>query len=308
MRWQQLADLAEHQAGVVSLGQMVELGFGKSTITRLASERGWGRPHPGVYVLPGLPRTFVQRVIAAQHALPVPAVATGAAAAHLYNLRPEPPVIDLLVGERDRLTAPHGTQLTRTRTLLDAEVTLNRGIRMATGLRMLIDFAARAQRPDLRALLIDTRQRRLVDLARLDDRLAEIGPVRGRGVLKRLVWELNMERCDSVLELKVRRLLSRAGIPRPASTPWPVAVETGTLELDIAWPRQMIGIEVDGFAYHSSRDHLDRDHRRLNALTLAGWTVLRVSWDRVEHDPASFITEVRRLLSSKLEDRTQIRA
>ena len=308
MRWRQLADLAAGQHGVVTLAQLLELGFSRTTVSRLAAERGWGRPHPGVYLLPGSARTFAQRVVAAQRALPVSSVVTGAAAAHLYGLRPPPGVIHLLIGEHDRPIAPEGTHLTRTRTLLRSEITVLDGITLATGARMVIDYAAHHQPSEVRSLLIDARQRRLVDLERLEQRLQGIGPVRGRGMVKRLVREQRTVRADSVFEDSLRGLIYRSGLPSPAPGPWPAQCGHRVLHIDIAWPELMVGVEAEGFAFHQTRTELERDHRRLNDLALAGWTILRVGWQRIETDPEGFIDELGRLISRKLEDLAHIRA
>lgn len=308
MRWQRLAAVAAQQHGVVALPQLLELGFSRTTISRLATERAWARPHAGVYVLPGSSRSFAQRVVAAQLALPVPSVVTGAAAAHLYGVRPAPDVIHLLVGEHDRPMAPEGTYLTRTRTLLRSEITGLDGITLATGARMVIDYAAHHQPSEVRSLLIDARQRRLVDLDRLEQRLQNIGPVRGRGMMKRLVREQRAVQSDSMFEDTLRGLIDRSGLPAPAPHPWPAQCGPRVLHIDIAWPERMVGIEADGFAFHQTRTDLERDHRRLNDLALAGWTILRVGWERIERDPDGFTDELRLVLSRKLEDLAQIRA
>lgn len=307
MRWQRLADVAQRQHGVVSRRQLVELGFSDRSISRLAAERGWQRPHAGVFVLPGVGRAFPQRVLAVQHSLSVESVATGATAAHLYGLRPAPATLEFLIGEHDRVVPPAGTRLTRTRTLLPSEITEVHGIRVATGARMLIDYAAYGQPFEVRALLIDTMQRRLVNLAELADRLGEIGPVRGRGLLKRLAREQSAEHADSVFEAALRRLIRRSGLPRPAPHPWPVDCDGITLHADIAWPDLRVAVEADGFAFHSTREQLERDHRRGNALANAGWIVIRVGWSRLERDPDGFVRELRAVILRRLEDPGHIR-
>ena len=286
---------------------MIQLGFGDASLNRLVRTRGWERVHPGVYRLPGQPQDFRQAVVAAQLALPVPSVATAATAAHLYGLRSQPKSIDLLVGEHDRLKPPNGARLTRTRTLVRQDVTVIDGIRLATTPRMVIDFARTALPPEVRALIIDCRQRRLLSLPDLGARVETMRTVRGKGVVKQLVWELDESRCDSVLELMARRLLAAARLPAPE--PAPVAVRTShrVLHVDIGWPDHRVGLEVDGHAFHSSRSDLERDHRRANALALAGWTVLRVGWGRLETDGNGLVEELRQLLALNRPDHFRMR-
>ena len=57
----------------------------------------------------------------------------------------------------------------------------------------------------------------------------------------------------------------------------------------------MVAIEIDGWRYHSSRDQLRRDHRRINGLIEAGWTVVLVSFDDLKQ-PADLLERLSRLL------------
>lgn len=309
-KWIRAAELAAKQHGVVARRQLTALGIGDTTLSRFAKDRGWTRVHPGVYRLPGHVASFAQTVIAAQLALPIPAVASSTTAARLYGLnsphgKAEP--IHLLVDEHDRLVAPRGVRLTRTRTLRPGDVTELEGVRLATSARMVIDYASTALSPDVRAMIIDACQRRLLQLPTLAARVEDIGPVRGRGMVRQLVWELDEVRRDSVLEGMARQLIEAAGLPPPE--PRPVAVNVGrrVVHVDIGWEDRQVGVEVDGFAFHASRAQLERDHRRSNALALAGWTILRVGWGRIERDPEGFIGELGTALSVRWSDPSRIR-
>lgn len=300
--YEHIARLARLQHGVVSRAQLVEAGLSTSGISRLVTQRGWEQVHRGVFRAPGAPVTFAQRVLAAQLAIPLPSVVTADAAAHLYGVRGAPEIIDLLLDEKARVLAPPGTRLLRSRTLVDSDVSRYQGIRVATGTRLAIDYARLALVPDIRALLIDLRQRRLLTIEQVEERLSKIGPVQGCGRMRRLVSELKADRCDSILEYEIRQVIARSDLPPPAEGPVPVEVAGRRLHVDIGWAEARVGIEVDGFAYHSSRKDLERDHRRGNLLTLAEWAVLHAGWDRVERDPGGFLAELRALLRMRLED------
>ncbi|WP_245644408.1 DUF559 domain-containing protein [Nocardioides jensenii] len=58
------------------------------------------------------------------------------------------------------------------------------------------------------------------------------------------------------------------------------------LHPDLANPLLGLAIEADSYTFHGMepRDH-DRDCLRYNALTLAGWTVLRFTWTQVMTNP-----------------------
>jgi very-short-patch-repair endonuclease len=44
--------------------------------------------------------------------------------------------------------------------------------------------------------------------------------------------------------------------------------------------------EVDGYEHHSGREAFTRDRERQNALVLAGWTVLRFTWEMLADEGA----------------------
>jgi very-short-patch-repair endonuclease len=51
--------------------------------------------------------------------------------------------------------------------------------------------------------------------------------------------------------------------------------------VDLGDPKRKIALEADSFAFHGSRAALERDCRRYDELTLAGWMVLRFAWEHV---------------------------
>ena len=66
--------------------------------------------------------------------------------------------------------------------------------------------------------------------------------------------------------------------------------------VDFAWPQARLVVEVDGFAYHSSREDVRKDHARAVRLTLLGWRVLRFGWEDVVGRPEHVIAVVREAL------------
>jgi very-short-patch-repair endonuclease len=56
-------------------------------------------------------------------------------------------------------------------------------------------------------------------------------------------------------------------------------------------------VETDGFAFHADRTTYRADRRRGNALVLAGWRVLRFSWEDVVHSPDGVVADVRAALA-----------
>jgi very-short-patch-repair endonuclease len=66
----------------------------------------------------------------------------------------------------------------------------------------------------------------------------------------------------------------------------PVAAGGLVLHPDLVDVRRRLVLEADSWTWHANRDAHDRDCWRYNALVLAGWTVLRFTWDQVMRRPA----------------------
>jgi len=78
-----------------------------------------------------------------------------------------------------------------------------------------------------------------------------------------------------------------------------IRTRRGRVVLDFAYLDKKIAIEADGFRWHSSRQQWDHDRVRANALTMLGWTVLRVTWTHLHDRPDEVIEAIRATLSSK---------
>jgi very-short-patch-repair endonuclease len=68
-------------------------------------------------------------------------------------------------------------------------------------------------------------------------------------------------------------------------------------EVDFLWRNQRVVVEVDGFVTHGTRRAFQRDRRRDQLLSLAGWQVIRFTWDEVTKVPKHVVAVVRKLLS-----------
>ena len=62
---------------------------------------------------------------------------------------------------------------------------------------------------------------------------------------------------------------------------------------DLVDVRRRLVLEADSWTWQADRDAHDRDCWRYNALVLAGWTVLRFTWDQVMRRPARVRTALR---------------
>jgi very-short-patch-repair endonuclease len=94
----------------------------------------------------------------------------------------------------------------------------------------------------------------------------------------------------SELEARFLDLCRSAGLPPPRAN----HVVEG-MEVDFCWPELRLIVETDGWAYHGTRAAFSRDRRRSVTLTVAGWTVLRFTYEDVVHDPDHVVQTLRQL-------------
>jgi very-short-patch-repair endonuclease len=66
---------------------------------------------------------------------------------------------------------------------------------------------------------------------------------------------------------------------------------------DVLFEGSKVVIEVDGWRTHSSRSMFQADRTKQNALVLAGYVVLRVTWADLTERPAAVVRQVRESLA-----------
>ncbi len=55
-------------------------------------------------------------------------------------------------------------------------------------------------------------------------------------------------------------------------------------EVDLLWREQNLVVEIDGYAFHSSRRSFELDRRKQSALAAAGLRVARVTWRQAQEE------------------------
>lgn len=99
-------------------------------------------------------------------------------------------------------------------------------------------------------------------------------------------------------ELLAQRLLRRAGLNKFTSN-LPVSDERGLIgNIDIAFVKQQVAIEIDGQAWHTDHSRFQHDRQRQNRLINIGWLVLRFTWDDLTDRPAYVTRTVREALAA----------
>jgi very-short-patch-repair endonuclease len=251
----------------------------RKTVARWVASGRLQRLQPGVYGVPAVVQAWRTRVEAAAHA-------TGGVISHrsalaLWDLAPPGGPIHLTVEHTRSGRGTPGVVLHRSRHLEDTVRRVD-GLPVSCVERAVVDAwgaPAGLSRADVRAAAISSVRRRLCLPRQL---LAEVGRrpcLRGRGELLRLTGLL-AEGCRSELEIwGCLHVLRGPGMP-PFTLQRPVEVAGQRFVLDAACEEVRLAVEMDGAAWHGSREQREKDIHRDALLATIGWQTLRFSYRR----------------------------
>lgn len=179
--------------------------------------------------------------------------------------------------------------------LAPEEVTSVGPINVTTVARTLLDLGAVVEPQVVQGAVTDALRQKLITPERLQRYLRSAGGRgrRGAKTLRSIVAALGDRRPESVLELRLIRVLRRSGLPEPISQ---FSIRRGqkvVARVDLAYPEIRLAIEADSYRYHGGSADWRRDLARRNELTGLGWRVIHVTWDDVTRRPATVIRQVR---------------
>jgi len=161
------------------------------------------------------------------------------------------------------------------------------GLAVTSVERAIVDSWGRPaplRRTDVRAAAITAVRRRACSVRELDFELARRPRLPGRAELARLVGLL-ADGCQSELEIwGCLRVLRASGMP-PFVQQRLVTVAGERFLLDAAYEDVLLAVEMDGAAWHGSRQQRERDIRRDALLATVGWQTLRFSFGRLTGAP-----------------------
>jgi hypothetical protein len=284
----EVAALAARQHGVVTHGELRELGLSADAIRHRVARGRLHRVHRGVYALGRAELSREGRWMAAVRACGENAVLSFDAAGALYGVLPgdRRPEVSLR-GRSGR--HPHGIRIHRPTHLGEDDVTTHRGIPVTTIARTLVDLGSRHSRAVVERAVDRADAADLIDPEALRDTL-DAGPaVRGTARLRAWLDEHTFVLTESQLERHALPLFAAAGLGIPHTR---VSFDEPGLRgtrADFHWPDLGLVIETDGRRYHRTAAQQTRDARRDQLHTAAGRTPLRYTHWQVRHRPAEVL-------------------
>jgi very-short-patch-repair endonuclease len=270
--------LAATQHGVVTRGQLLDLGLGSRAIEHRI-RRGKLHPvHRGVYAVgrPELTRhgDLIAGVLSCG---PGSALSHDAAGEVLEIRRRRAGPIDVTVPGAERRRP--GIR-THRRPLPAAAVTHRHGIPVTSAVRTLIDLAQRLTASELEAAVNEADKLDLVNPERLRAALDGREGQHGVTPLRALLDSRTLTLTDSELERRFLPIARRAGLPPPLTQ-----CDLNGFRVDFYWPDLRLVVETDGLRYHRTPAQQAKDRRRDQAHAAAGLTALRFTHEQVARDP-----------------------
>jgi very-short-patch-repair endonuclease len=294
-------DLAATQENLIRRDQAFDCGLSKSSIHRRVATGEWSVVLRGVYSIDAVDVTWVRKVRAAALWVGDRGALSHQTAAALWALDgfgPGP----IVIASEQLLRPPPGISVHRAKRLAPADLDELRGLAVTSIERTLFDLSfLDAERTDV--ALDGALRSRSTSLAKLRWYLDTHG---GRGrpgsaAMRRLLAErpAGYVPVDSPLEGRFWRLLVRSGLPRPVRQHEVLDAGRFVARVDMAYPEARVGIEVDGYRWHSGKKAWAHDLARRNRLTALGWCVLHITHDDLGRRPGEVVAHLRRVLEGR---------
>ena len=286
-----IAELAQRQYGRVAHRQLRQLGLGKDAIHLRVRKRRLIPLYRGVYAVGHFVPSARGNWMAAVLACGEGAVLSHRSAAALWDLLPSNSArIEVTTG-RGRAGHP-GITLHRTRALHPDDATAVDRIAVTSIPRTLLDVAEVAPPRHLRRALDQATKLELFDLRALHRVLARSHGRRGVKPLTALLAERAIpEDARTELERLLPEICRAAGLPIPAMN-----VTVAGFVVDAFFAPDVV-VELDSYAWHRTREELERDSVQITALQLAGYRVLRFTWRQLTTEPGRVAAQIRQALS-----------
>jgi hypothetical protein len=212
-----------------------------------------------------------------------------------YALKPP---FDLSVG-RHRYVSRVGHRIHQVSELELIDRTIVRGLPVTRGARTLVDLARTESEQQLRIALDDGLRDRLFTEESLHHRIVVLRRAGRYGIpalLRAIEGFEAVSGAHSWLEREFLRVVAEAGLPRPDPQVVLARAADRLVRVDFRFPCTPVVVEVLGYTWHASKEHLRRDAVRLNALLDAGLRPYQFTYEMIVEAPDCVVDDVRRAL------------
>ncbi|MEX1178575.1 MAG: hypothetical protein WEB09_08945 [Nitriliruptor sp.] len=253
-------------------------GIDLSRFHRRTAREGWATPRPGIRLHPHVPPSVQQQLTVVTVSSVGLAAASRDTAAWLHELQGHPPDRRSVALEHPcRPKSIPGVVVHRARWLTRDDVVEVQGIPTLSVRAMLLS-SSRAPAARQRARLIDVLHRKLADPDDIVALLDTVGPVPGKGTLRRLCGELGPLVVESIFQDEVARALIGLGYPAERSTRRIATPDGIGLTCDLALLPWKVALEPQGDAFHRTREQRRLERRRMAAYAGTDWVPLPIDW------------------------------
>jgi len=289
----QLAEIAREQYGVISLGQLRQLGYAKGTIKEMIET---GRLFPLFRSVYGVGHEAIQQhgqCLAAVMSCEEGALLSHRSAAWLWGLTKRFATPIELTAASPRRTREK-IRVHSAKALIECDRATCEDIPVTAVPRTLLDFAV-VDPYFLGQAIANAYRLDLLDLIAID---ALIERSRGFRGVARLLGALEAYRTPafvrSRLERRFLQMIKDRGLPRPSMNFF-----TEGYELDAYWPAERFAVELDTYDHHGSPKAFEEDRFRQESLKLAGIELTRITGARLDREPDKVMRRLARLLAQR---------
>lgn len=296
---ERIAGLAAGQHGVVTRGQLLSAGLTSRQVQLRVETKRLLRLHSGVYMLGHLRDRLEPRRAAEMAA--VLACGSGTLISHvhaaaLWDLAPPPGRSDpvhVLAPAGGTPTRRSGIIAHRAADLMPDDSGTVDGVPVTAPVRTIADLAGLATSRELERAVARAERQGLVSDGELKGLVARRRGRPGVRLLRAVVMRAGGAALTrSEAESRFLELVRGTGLDQPEVN----RVVHGH-EVDFYWPHSGIAVEIDGFAYHSSRHSFATDRRRdARLFSTAGVQVLRFTWEQIVQEPKATLVTLARAL------------
>lgn len=291
----EVAALAERQFGVVSRGQLADLGIDRRGVARRLQTGRLHQLHGGVYAVGHrvIPREG-HWLAAVLFCGPGAVLSHRSAAAHWGIRDYSGAYVDVTSPRKTRST---GSIRRHWALLRSDEVTEHDGIPITTPPRTIFDLAPESPPHVVEAALRQSEFLRLYDSLSLWDLLERYPRRRGNPAVRAALASLEEASGETRSRLEERFLafLDAHRLPRPNLNVW-LEINGHRYKVDCLWPAHRQIVELDSWEAHGTRSAFQTDRSRARRLEAAGYRVTHVTRHQLETEGEELAMDLRTLL------------